>query len=194
VTADADHDDELARMMVLGSGRAFDLLYVRHATAVRRLGVSMLRSLDAADDLVQETFLQLWRHRAGYVAQRAALRTWVLAIARNRAIDMARAQARHARRIEAARELVRVANDSSDPLTETVSRDEVSRLRAALAHLPSAQRRTLVLAYGGGLTHPQVAQCTGVPVGTVKSRLFFGRRSIARHLEPGRRLERSSAA
>jgi RNA polymerase sigma-70 factor, ECF subfamily len=194
VTANAGHDDELARMMILGSGRAFDLLYLRHASAVRRLGVSMLRSPDAADDLVQETFLQLWRNRARYVAERAAVRTWVLAIARNRAIDMARAQARHARRVEAAKELARIADASSDPLTEALSRDEVSRLRAALSRLPSAQRRTLVLAYGGGLTHEQVAQRTGVPVGTVKSRLFFGRQTIARHLEPRRGLQMSSAA
>ena len=176
-------DAALAEMMALGSGGAFQSLYLRHATAVRRLGVSMLRNLDAADDLVQETFLQLWRHRARLVSERAAVRTWVLTIARNRAIDMARAQARHVRRVEAAKELARMADDSLDPLTETVFRDEVSQLRSALARLPAAQRRTLVLAYGGGLTHEQVARRTGVPVGTVKSRLFFGRQRIARHLE-----------
>lgn len=187
-------DKRLAAMMVLGSGPSFDLLYLRHAGAVRRLGVAILHSPDAADDLVQDTFLQLWRDRARYSSERASVRTWLLAIARNRAIDVVRAQARHARLVEAARGAARIAVHAPDPLTETVSRDEVARLHATLAHLPSAQRRTLVLAYGGGLTHEEVATRTAVPVGTVKSRLRLGQQSIARRLEPGRRVETPSAA
>ena len=188
MTVDSD-DTELAAMMVLGSGRAFDLLYLRHAATVRRLGVSMLHSRDAADDLVQDTFLQLWRDRGRYSAERASVRTWMLAIARNRALDLVRAQARHARLVDASRGLARIAVRPPDQLTATIARDEVARLHAMLADLPAAQRRAIVLVYAGGLTHTQVAQRTGVPLGTVKGRIRLGQLSIAQRLEAGRRVE-----
>lgn len=193
MTVDSD-DTELAAMMVLGSGRAFDLLYLRHAAAVRRLGVSMLHSRDAADDLVQDTFLQLWRDRGRYSPERASVRTWMLAIARNRALDLVRAQARHARLVDASRGLARIAVRPPDQLTATIASDEVARLHAMLADLPSAQRRAIVLVYGGGLTHTEVAQRTGVPLGTVKGRIRLGQLSIARRLEAGRRVELPASA
>jgi RNA polymerase sigma-70 factor (ECF subfamily) len=185
---------ELAAMMVLGSGRAFDMLYRRHAGAVRRVGVAVLHSADAADDLVQETFLELWRHRAGYAPERASMRTWLLSIARNRALDVVRAGARQARAVEAAQASALIPLSSSDALTETLARDQAARLHEALACLPPVQRRTLVLVYGGGLTHEEVARRTGVPLGTVKTRVRLGRRTIARRLEPGDRVETPSAA
>ncbi len=193
VTVDSD-DTELAAMMVLGSTRAFDLLYLRHAATVRRLGVSMLHNRDAADDLVQDTFLQLWRDRGRYSAERASVRTWTLAIARNRALDLVRAQARHARLVDASRGLARTAVALPDQLVATIARDEVAQLHAMLADLPAVQRRAIVLVYGGGLTHREVAQRTGVPLGTVKGRIRLGQLSIARRLEPGRRVELPASA
>ena len=193
MVSDAD-DARLVALMLRGSVPAFDLLYLRHASAVRRLGLSILRSPDAADDLVQETFLQVWRHRDGYAPERASVKTWMFTIARHRAIDMARAQARQARMVDAARGVARIAPPAPDALAEAVAREENALLHAALAHLPAAQRRTLMLAYGGGLTQQEVARRTGVPLGTVKSRLRLGQQSIARRLEPGRRVETPSAA
>ena len=180
-------DVELAEMMGLGSGPALDELFLRHAAAVRRIGVAILHNPDAADELVQETFLQAWRHRARYSSERASVKTWIFAIARNQAIDAVRAQARHTRLVEAARALRRIAPRPTCPLDETISRDEMARVRAALALLPRVQRRALVLAYWGGLSHAEVAQRTGVPLGTVKSRIRLGGQSIARRLEPWRR-------
>lgn len=187
-------DAELATMVAGGSRHAFDLLYLRHAGAVRRVGVAILSSPEAAEDLVQETFLELWRHRGRYSSERAPVRAWLLVIARTRAIDVMRARARHARRVDAAREGAHIAIHPPDPLDETLSRDEVARLHAALAGLPSAQRQTMVLAYGGGLTNEEVARRTGVPLGTVKSRLRMGQKRIAACLEPERVAGAPSAA
>ena len=184
MTNEAD-DKDLVAMMVLGSDRAFELLYLRHAGAVRRLGVKILRSREAADDLVQDTFLQLWRQRARYRSEQGSVSTWLYTIARNRAIDALRARVTAASVTEAARELALSAAPQSDPLAQTILRDEVVWLHAELAHLPSDQRQTVVLAYGGGLTHEEVAQRTGVPLGTVKSRIRIGKQRLARRLEPG---------
>ena len=184
MTKEAD-DKDLVAMMVLGSDRAFELLYLRYAGAVRRLGVDILRSPEAADDLVQDTFLRLWRQRARYSSAQGSVRTWLFTIARNRAIDALRARVGAASVIEAARELALSAAPQSDPLAQTILRDEVAWLHAELAHLPFAHRQTVVLAYGGGLTHEEVAQCTGVPLGTVKSRIRMSKQRMARRLEPG---------
>lgn len=193
MTTDAG-DPELAAMMGRGSGSAFDALFLRHEGAVRRLGVAILRDPDAADDLVQETFLQAWRHRTRYASERASVKTWLLAIARNQAIDLVRVQARHAGLVEAARGVARVAAGFPDSLSETVSRDEVARLHAVLGGLPSAQQRALLLAHWGGLTHEEVALCTGVALGTVKGRLRLGGQTMAQRLEPGRRRVDAAAA
>lgn len=181
-------DAQLAALMAAGSARAFDVLYRRHAHAVHGVAASILRDRDRAEDLVQEAFLELWRSRRGRASGRAPVQAWLLAVARNRSIDVLRAQARDSRRLDAARQLARAAEGQTpDPPVATISRDESRRLRAALATVPPLQRRSLVLAYGGGLTHEEVAQRTGVPVGTVKSRLRLGQARIARRLGTGPR-------
>lgn len=187
-------DTRLLAHMVLGSVGAFDRLFLRHGGGVRAFGVSMLHSPDAADDLVQETFMQVWRHRDRYSPERASVRAWIFGIARYRAIDLTRTQARHDRLAEAARGDAHLAPAVPDALTETVARDEAVRLRAALADLPTAQRRTLVLAYGGGLSHRELAHRTGVPLGTVKGRLRMGKQGVAQRLDPERRSASGPAA
>src|SRR6476646_1069092 len=133
-------DVELAAMLGLGNVVAFDLLFLRYAASVRRIGLALLGNEHAADDLVQETFLRLWRHRARYAPARGPLGSWLFAIARNEALSQVRNEGRHSQRIAAAGELARLAEHSPDALTEAIGRDEGARVRAAVDHLPSDQR------------------------------------------------------
>jgi RNA polymerase sigma-70 factor (ECF subfamily) len=183
-------DAALVAMVVRGSERALGLLYDRHVGAVQRMGGSILWNAEATQDLVQDTFVALWRHGERYSSARGSVRSWLLTIARNRAIDALRAQEKDRRRVEAAHEAARVALPLAGPLAEVIARDEAGRLRAALAEISPAQHDALLLAYWGGLTHEEVAHRTEVPLGTAKSRIRVGQEGLARLLDPGPALER----
>jgi RNA polymerase sigma-70 factor (ECF subfamily) len=128
----------------------------------------VLPSPETAEEIVQDAFHSVWRRAASYRADRGSVRTWLLAIARNAAIDWHRTRGRRSERegpLEDAGEL-------SDPKVEE-SLDRVirsERVRTALDALPQEQRDVIVLAFYGGLTQPEIAARTGAPVGTVKSR------------------------
>jgi len=179
-----DDDAALVAMVVLGNEHALGVLFDRHAGAVGRVGASILRGSEAVDDLIQETFLAVWRHADRYEAVQGPVTTWLLTIARRKAIDGLRTQVRRARLAEASGAVARLAASPPGPLAQVIAEDEKRRIRAALAHLPSAQRRALLLAYWGGLTQEQVSHRSGVPVGTVKSRIRLGQKKIARGFEP----------
>ena len=179
---DGVSDVELLRLHCSGDERAFAVLFHRHADAVHRLGVAMLRD-GAADDLVQDTFLRLWRVGRQYSPAKGSPRTWLLAIARNRALDLIRASGASDRMIDAVGDLAAVAPAPPDLATEYASREDAARLRARLSEIPSAQRRALALVYLGGLSHGDVARRIGIPLGTVKSRVRLGKHAVAAGLD-----------
>ena len=159
--------------------RAFDALVKRHRPAVTSLARRACGA-DLADDVAQAAFVSLWQHRGKYVPGRGSPRSWLLAIARNRGIDMMRSRAslhRHAVCVDPHGWMVAVGDDSQ--VTEApdvqVEREEssaeVSRLLDAL---PPAQRVVIELAYLDGMTQQEIADVLGVPLGTVKGRLRLG--------------------
>jgi RNA polymerase sigma-70 factor, ECF subfamily len=170
-----DTDAALMRRVAAGDAQAFAAVYGRHAPAAFGLARRMLGPA-AAEEVVQECFLALWRAPA-YRAERGSLRAFVLAVVRNRAIDVLRADGRRAGAPPEAQA------GEAPRIEEAVERREEARaLRSALAGLPVPQREALALSYYGGLTQTEIAQRLGVPVGTVKGRIRLGLRRLRAEL------------
>ena len=182
-------DDELMRMIRGGDTRAFDELVERHratVTAVARHSCGP----DLAEDVVQAAFLSLWQHRHTYRADRGSPRTWLLAIVRNRGIDLLRSRASRQRRLVSADPhgwMLAAADDGDavEPPDALVERAESSaRVRELLAQLPPAQRVVIEMAYLDGISQQKIALKLGVPLGTVKGRLRLGLAKLRLAYEP----------
>jgi RNA polymerase sigma-70 factor (ECF subfamily) len=128
----------------------------------------VLRDTGAAEDVLQEVFMQLWRNPAAFDASRGNLGAWLAVIARNRAIDALRK-----RRPENDLEdcVLSIEPDLADAATRSLAMEKV---RAALAQMPPLQRAALEMAYFDGMSHTEIAEKTGEPLGTVKTRIRAG--------------------
>jgi RNA polymerase sigma-70 factor, ECF subfamily len=157
-----------AALGAAAGGEALRALYRSCAGKVMAVAFRILRDRGEAEDVVQETFLELWRRGEEYDARRASPSTWAVVIARSRAIDRLRARASAAR--AAAREpgTEEPVAPAAEPLER---REERERVRGALAELPAEQREALELALYDGLSHREIAARTGQPLGTVKTRI-----------------------
>ncbi len=172
-------DAALLSRVAAGDGAAFDDLYARYAPRAAMLALSILHEPALVEDAVQEAFLAVWRRAPTYDPARGNVRSWLLTIVRHRAIDDCRR--RHDDRWVDVAALTEVS-DGIDTHELACQHADVRRVRAALVHLPAAQRASLTLAYAAGYTHPQIARAQGVPLGTVKGRLRLGLRSLRGHL------------
>jgi RNA polymerase sigma-70 factor, ECF subfamily len=167
-------DEELMQLVYRGQAAAFEVIYDRHADAAFSLAYRMCGQRSLAEDVVQEGFLSLWRSGARYDRARGSVRTWVLGIVHNRAIDaLRRRTVRDRGRVsdEGIEERL-VASERTD--VEVGRRDEAREVRDALEQLPDEQSRVIELAYFGGLTHVEIATMLDTPVGTVKGRMRLG--------------------
>ncbi len=193
LTADAD----LVAQVVLGDEAAFAALYDRHVATIFGAALRLLRDRQAAEEVVQETWLALWNRAERYDASAGSLVGWLLAIARNRAVDRLRAAGRRPqlvplgagpdetdagsealdRAIAAGEPVASGPRDHEDPSAAAMRAWERSVVRAALAVMPDLERRTIELAYDEGLTQVEIAERLGWPLGTVKTRT---RRGLAR--------------
>jgi RNA polymerase sigma-70 factor (ECF subfamily) len=162
---------ELARA---GDVRAFELIFDRHASAALSLAQRICHRRPAAEDVVQEAFMALWRHGARYQRARGSVRSWLLSVVHNRAIDAVRRALVTERRSVDDAELAERVPSSALTEQEVLRRDDAARVRGALGALPPEQRRVIELAYFGGLTHYQIAEALELPAGTVKGRLRLG--------------------
>lgn len=158
---------QLAERIAAGDGAALRAAYDAHAGRVFALAVRIVRSKEEAEDVVQDTFLEVWRRAREYDPKRGELATWILAMARSRCLDRmrrARVRARHAERPEQ-----EPLGESPDEQAATSEYGE--QVRGVLAALPAEQRVALELAYFEGLTQQEIAERTHAPLGTVKTRL-----------------------
>jgi RNA polymerase sigma-70 factor, ECF subfamily len=149
---------------------AADELYARFASRIYGLGIVMLGNDAAAQDLVQDTFVKLWRNADRYDTTRGKLETWVLLVARSLAIDTLRRRVLESRSLEATG-VPREADDAPGPEEIVGIADMAERARAAMATLSGEQRAALELAYFGGKTSAEVAELEGIPLGTAKTRI-----------------------
>jgi RNA polymerase sigma-70 factor, ECF subfamily len=175
-------DEDLMQLVRRGDAQAFEVVYDRHATAAFSLAYRMTGTRNTAEDVVQEAFLSLWRSGARYDRTRGSVRTWVLGIVHNRAIDALRRAMVHDRR-RASDEGIEERLESGERTdVEAARRDEAREVRSALRALPPEQSRVIELAYFGGFTHTEIADMLGTPVGTVKGRMRLGLLAMRKHL------------
>lgn len=164
------NDAALMRAFASREPAAAGELFERFASRVYGLGVVMLGNDAAAEDLVQDTFVKLWRSAERYDASRGKLETWVLLVARSLAVDALRRRVLDARTVERSTPASETATDPSpEELAELV--DLSARARRAMSDLAPGQRAALELAYFGGKTSAEVAELEGIPLGTAKTRI-----------------------
>jgi len=165
-----DHKDDAALIarMRAGDQSAMADLYDRYSGVVYGVALRVLASTTAAEDVVQEIFLQLWRKPQAFDAERGRLAPWLAVIARNRAID-------HLRKRPVEEDIDVLPISTGVNLEEDAARKlAVEKVRGALALLPQDQRKALEMAYFEGMTHTEIAGKTGDPLGTVKTRIRSG--------------------
>jgi RNA polymerase sigma-70 factor (ECF subfamily) len=164
----AEGDAELATRLQRRDPLALADLYDRYGRLAYSLIVRVVRDGAIAEDLVQETFLRVWNRAQGFDAQRGALGPWLLAVARNRAIDYLRSASGRERN---AIELEEVDHPAlyTDMERDILASDKARVIRAALNKLAPNQREVIELAYFEGLTQTEMAQRMGQPLGTVKT-------------------------
>ena len=175
-------DEEAMQLVQEGNPRAFELIYDRHGGAAFSLAYRMVGIRVTAEDITQEAFLSIWRSRLRYDQARGSVRTWVLGIVHNRAIDALRRSVVHDRRRETMEgiEERHEARERTD--VEAARREEARSIRTALDTLPDDQRRTIELAYFAGFSHSQIADLLNEPIGTVKGRMRLGLEKMRRQL------------
>ena len=163
-------DEALLAQMALGDEPALAELYDRFGRIAYGLAVKVLRDQALAEDAVQDAFLGAWRTAAAFDPTRGTVSTWLMTLVHRRAVDLVRREDR--RRTDVLDDAPIAAGEATDE--QAAVREERRRVQAALAQLPADQREALELAYYGGLTQSELAERLGVPLGTVKSRMFAG--------------------
>ena len=165
-----------------GRSDAFEALYDRHAGAAFSLAYRMVGNRAAAEDIVQDALLAIWRSRVRYQRERGSVRSWVLGIVHHRGIDNVRRNLVHDRRRASAEGIEERHEAAERTELEAVRRDEARTVRAALEALPDQQSKVIELAYFGGFTHTEIADVLEEPVGTVKGRMRLGLEKMRRQL------------
>jgi RNA polymerase sigma-70 factor, ECF subfamily len=163
-------DALLAARLAAGDDQALEEAFDRLAPAVYGAALYVLGQASAAQDVVQDVFVELWIHPDRYDPAAAKLRTYLIVLARNRAVDVVRSELRRMARQERHFRLSPGFPDPS-PQDEVTAADSASVVRQAVQLLPETQREVIELAYFKGLTSREVAQVAGIPEGTAKSRL-----------------------
>jgi len=170
-------DGDLLARIAARDDAALGLLYDRYSRLALGLAYRVLGDRGQAEDVVQEAFLSVWRRAASFDARRGSPRGWLTTIVHNAAIDRRRGRFRHQQdEVDIDDHAWRLTGDDVwEDVSRTLDREQVRR---ALAEIPVEQRQTLELAYFGGLTQTEIAERTGEPLGTVKSRARLGLRRL----------------
>ena len=177
-------DAELLRAVARGEEPAFARVYDRYAPILLGLMLRILRSRAEAEDVLQEVFLQVWQQARSFDPARGRAFTWLVTLARSRAIDRLRAVDSRERAA------TRAAVDGTQPAAgraawaeeEAILGERAEAVRAALAELPEEQRQVLVLAYLEGMSQSEIAAAKNQPLGTVKTRTRSGLKRLSESL------------
>ncbi len=181
----AARDRQLVRRIEGGDEEAFRSLFASYAPFAMAVAVRVVRQTQLAEEIVQEAFLTLWRNPGVFDERRGSVRAWLMTMVHHRAVDVVRREEAQRRRSD---EMVvgvwEETEDPTDAVVEAVAAPaERDAVRAALRSLPDEQREVLELMYFGGLSQSQVAEKTGAPLGTVKSRELLGMRRMRSMVE-----------
>ncbi len=175
-------DEDLISLVEGGDPAAFGALYDRHSRAAYSLAYRMMGEKQTAEDLLQDVFLKLWRSAGSYRAERGSVRTWVLSIVHNRAIDQLRSSASR-RRTQERVEATAVRSQPSEAFAESWRNTQRQQVREALRTLPEEQLKILELAYFSGYTQVEMADLLDLPLGTVKGRMRLGLKKMRDYLD-----------
>jgi RNA polymerase sigma-70 factor (ECF subfamily) len=177
MNADSAYPDDVPLLLAVArrDEAAFAQLYDRMSRPVYALVMRIVRSATEAEEVLQESFWQVWEGAESYRPELGSPFCWVVTIARRKAIDRLRSNTRHLRRIEEAQRLGD-KEEAAEPLAlEAIAGGERSTaVRAALGKLGLEERRAIALAFFDGLTHEEIARALRTPVGTVKARIRRG--------------------
>jgi RNA polymerase sigma factor (sigma-70 family) len=178
-------DRELLLRVREGDEDAFRGLFGRYAPVSRALALRVVRQSQLAEEIVQETFLALWRNPEGYDERRGSVRAWLMGMVHHRAVDAVRREEAHRRRAEGMVAGLRDAEaDPADDLVKELGLPEERRVvREALEMLPAEQRAVIEMMYFDGMSQSKIAEATSIPLGTVKSRTLLGMRRLRSALE-----------
>jgi RNA polymerase sigma-70 factor, ECF subfamily len=168
----------IARLAAGDRDEALAQLYDIYGRSIYGLGIQLLRDSGLAEDLVQETFIRVWRSARGYDPSRGSVRTFVFTLARRAAVDLWRRRGAHAPALLDEPDAVDMAG--TEEYEHLLLRLAVGE---ALEELSPAHREVLELQYQSDLTQAQVAERLRIPLGTVKSRTLYGLRALQRVLE-----------
>jgi RNA polymerase sigma-70 factor, ECF subfamily len=161
-------DADLTSAIRSGDQNAMAMVYDRYSSIVYAVALRVLADTGAAEDVLQEVFMQLWRNPGTFDSKRGSLGAWLAVITRNRAIDLLRK--RHPET-----DIEDVIISVEPDLASDAERSRlVTKIRAALSGMPQAQRSALEMAFFEGLSHTEIAAKTGDPLGTIKTRIRGG--------------------
>jgi RNA polymerase sigma-70 factor (ECF subfamily) len=180
---DDDADRAALERIARGELGALDDLYERYKTMAYSIAYRITNDATLAEDVVQEAFLGAWRNAARYVEGRGSVKTWLLSIVHHRAIDAVRRR-RATVDLPERDDVPPPALRLPDVWGEVASNLTADEVRGALGALTDVQREAIELAYFGGLTQVEIAERTGTPLGTVKSRMRLGLLAMRKVLSP----------
>jgi len=165
-------DVELLSAISRGDEDALAYLFERYRTILFSVIVRIVFSREEAEDVLQEVFLQVWHKARDYDESRGKPFTWLVTLARSRAIDRLRSLGARARAVdEATRDAVEPVSDAE---LDSMYTEKQERVQRALSELPEEQKRVLFMAYFEGCSQSEISDRTGVPLGTVKTRMRSG--------------------
>lgn len=174
----ASSDSLLLELIQEGDESAMGRLYDTHSRIVYSVGLRVLRDPAAAEDVLQDVFLRIWREPTSFIAARGSLGAWLSIIARNRAIDVLRKR-RPADPIDDIP--LRAPGDLASDVERSLMMEQI---RPLIAKLPEAQREALELAFFRGWTHAEIARTTQIPLGTIKTRIRSALKSLGSAVTP----------
>jgi RNA polymerase sigma-70 factor, ECF subfamily len=175
--AQSPSDAELLKRISRQDETAMGLFFDRYARIVYSIALRVLHDPAEAEDVMQEVLMQIWRGAPSFITGRGSLGGWLAVVARNRAIDVLR-------RRHPSDSIDEVALPASIDLAAEAERNTLmEKLRAVMQELPQEQQKSLQLAFFEGLTHSEIAEKTGDPLGTVKTRIRLALISIRKALQ-----------
>ena len=179
-------DEDLMPLVERKDPAAFEIVYDRHGGAAYSLAYRIVGDRAVAEEVTQEAFLSVWRTGARFDRARGSVRTWLLGVVRNRAIDMLRREAGRAPTVSLELDTVPEQESRFEPTdAEALRRESGREVRGALRDLPEDQLKVVQLAYFGGLSHSEIAEVLGMPLGTVKGRMRLAMEKMRATLAEG---------
>ena len=153
-------------------------LFDRYSRLVYSISLRVLKEPSLAEDVMQEVLMQVWRSPGGFIAQRGSMGAWLAVVARNRSIDVLRRRA-HQEPLEA----LTVAEQPRSMLRSVEDELLMNQVRSVVMQLPEDQQNSLQMAYFDGMSHTEIAERTGIPLGTVKTRIRTGLSAVRKVLQ-----------